>query len=124
MGAIWIALVVILVFAPGVYLDPLKPLPLTRTLVEIGLLTAVTALIALLAVGVLRRWRWFFWLIVAAFLAGLLRVPATVLELTGVLPAGGPVWYVVVQGAIGVCQFAVALALLLGYREAGVWGPF
>jgi hypothetical protein len=123
-GAIWIALLLILAFAPGIYIDTLKPPPETRTLVEIGFLTALTVLIAVLVVGILRRWRWVFWLIVVAFLAGLLRVPATILELAGVLPAGGPGWYVVLQGVIGVGQFTIALALLLGYRKSGVWGAF
>jgi hypothetical protein len=43
------------------------------------------------------RWRWTFWLIVVAFLFGVLRVPASILELTGVLPAAGPTWYVLFQ---------------------------
>ena len=111
-------------FAPGVYIDALNPPPQTRMLVELGFLTALTALIAVLVVGVLQRWRWVFWLIVIAFLAGLLRVAATVLELAGVLPAGGPDWYVVLQGVIGVCQFTIAVALLLGYRKSGAWGAF
>jgi hypothetical protein len=123
-GATWIALLLILLFAPGVYIDVLKPPLQARTLVEIGFLLALTVLIAVLVVGVLRRWRWAFWLIVVAFLAGLLRVPATILELAGVLPAGGPDWYVVLQGVIGVFQFTIALALLLGYRRSGAWGAF
>ncbi len=54
--------------------------------------------------------------------AGVLRVPASALELAGVLPASGPVWYVLVQAAIGLVQFAIGLAMLSGLRSAGVWG--
>jgi hypothetical protein len=43
-----------------------------------------------LGVGVLRRWRWTFWLVLVAFLFGVLRVPASILELMGWLPAAGP----------------------------------
>jgi hypothetical protein len=121
---VWIALVAILTFAPGIYAQALNPPPGTTTAVEIGFLVALTALIAFLAVGVLRRWRWAFWLIVVAFLAGLLRAPASILELTGVLPAGGPTWYVLFQGILGLIQFGIGLALLRGHRKAGVWGPF
>jgi hypothetical protein len=35
-------------------------------------------------VGVVRRWRWTFWLILVAFLFGVLRVPAAVLQFTGI----------------------------------------
>jgi len=123
-GAVWIALLLILAFAPGVYVDVLHPPAHARTMVEIGFVTFVTALIAILVVGVLRRWRWAFWLIVVAFLAGLLRAPASVLELAGLVPAGGPIWYVLLQGGIGVAQFAIALAMLRGYRRSGPWGAF
>jgi hypothetical protein len=59
-----------------------------------------------------------------AFLAGVLRLPASVLELAGILPLQGPAWYVVLQGAIGLVQFAIGIALVKGYRRGGVWGNF
>jgi hypothetical protein len=46
------------------------------------------------------------------------------LELTGVLAADGPTWYVVFQGVLGVLQFAIGLAMVAGYLRAGVWGAF
>ena len=83
-----------------------------------------SAFIALLGIGVLRRWRWTFWLITVAFLFGVLRIPASVLTLKGVLPADGPTWYVLYQGFLGLVQFAIALLMLVGYRRAGTWGAF
>jgi hypothetical protein len=66
-----------------------------------------------------------FWLIlVAFFFFGVLRLPASILQLTGVMPATGPTWYEVLQGAIGVVQFLIALAMFSGYRKAGLWGEF
>ena len=59
-----------------------------------------------------------------AFLAGILRVPVAVLQLTGVLAADAPSWYVAFQGAIGLAQVAIGLAMLAGYRRSGVWGAF
>jgi hypothetical protein len=79
-------------------------------------------MILLLGVGVLRRWRWTFWLITVAFLAGALRVPAAVLQLTGALAAAAPTWYVVLQGLLGMAQFAIGLAIVAAYRRSGVWG--
>jgi hypothetical protein len=64
------------------------------------------------------------WLILVAFLAGVLRVPVAGLQLTGVLATDGPTWYVAVQGLLGVLQFAIGLAMVAGYRRAGVWGAF
>ena len=85
---------------------------------------ALSALIATLVVGVIRRWRWAFWLILVAFLFGVLRLPASTLQFVGLIPATGPTWYEVLQGAIGVVQFLIALAMFAGYRKAGVWGGF
>jgi hypothetical protein len=34
----------------------------------------------------------------------------------------GSVWYVILQGVIGVVQVLIALAMILGYRRSGVWG--
>jgi len=122
--AAWIALLAILAFAPDIYARALNP-PLGQArAVEFGFLSALTVFLALMGVGVLRRWRWMFWLIVVAFLAGLLRTLASALELARVLPTGGPGWYVLFQGVIGLVQFGIGLALLRGYRKAGVWGAF
>jgi hypothetical protein len=85
-------------------------------------LAALVAFIGVLCVGVVRRWRWMFWLIMVAFLAGVLRVPAVILQLTGVLAADAPTWYLLFQGLLGVVQFVIGLALVAGYRQAGVWG--
>lgn len=63
-----------------------------------------------------------FWLVPVAFLAGVLRVPVAILQLTGALAAPGPTWYVAFQGVLGVVQFAIGLAMVAGYRRAGVWG--
>jgi hypothetical protein len=117
------SLLVILVAAPDIYDQALR-LPDDSMAAEVASLAALTALIGLLAVGVLRRWRWTFWLVLVAFLAGILRVPVAILQLTGVLAADVPAWYVAFQGGIGLAQVAIGLAMLAGYRRAGVWGPF
>jgi hypothetical protein len=51
------------------------------------------------------------WLILVAFLAGVLRVPVAILQLTGALAAPGPTWYVGFQGLLGVVQFAIGLVI-------------
>jgi hypothetical protein len=53
-----------------------------------------------------------------------LRIPASVLALAGVLPADGPTWYVLYQGFLGLVQFAIALSMLIGYQRTGTWGAF
>jgi hypothetical protein len=117
------SLLVILVAAPDVYDQALR-LPDGSGVAEVGFLAVLTGFLGLLAVGVLRRWRWMFWLVLVAFLAGILRVPVAILQLTGVLPADVPTWYVLFQGVIGLAQVAIGLAMLVGYRRAGVWGSF
>jgi hypothetical protein len=113
--------VVILVAAPEVY-DRVLPGGDGGPWV-LAFLAAISVFLLLLSVGVVRRWRWTFWLILVAFvLGGLLRVPASVLQLVGVLPAQGPAWYALLQALRGLMQFAIGLAMLAGYRRAGVWG--
>jgi hypothetical protein len=119
----WLSLLSILVAAPEV-LDGQLRLPAGNRPAEIAFLVALSAFLALLAFGVVRRWRWTFWLVLVAFLAGLLRLPASVLELTGILPTAGPTWYTLLQAAIGLVQFAIGLGMLVGFRKAGVWGAF
>jgi len=116
------SLVVIRAAAPKVYDQALKLPPSWPWWTGIAFLLALTAFIALLALGVLRRWRWTFWLILFAFLAGVLRVPVAILQLAGVLSANVPSWYVVFQGLIGLVQLAIGLVMLAGYRRSGVWG--
>jgi hypothetical protein len=118
----WVSLLAILMAAPEVY-DQALSLPGAGGAAEIAFLAALTGFITLLAVSVVRRWRWAFWLILVAFLAGVLRVPVAILQLTGALPVDTPTWYVAFQGLIGLAQLAIGLAMLAGYRRSGVWGP-
>jgi len=118
----WISLVVILVAAPEVYERRLRSLPGAQRVVEIVFVVALTAFIVLLSIGVLRRWRWMFWLILIAFLFGVLRIPVAVLQISGQMRPDGPLWYAILQGVIGLVQVLIALAMILGYRRSGVWG--
>ena len=117
-----VSLVVLRAAAPDVYDQALKLPASWPSSAGIAFLLALAAFIALLAVGVLQRWRWYFWLILVAFLAGVLRVPVAILQLAGVLATDVPSWYVVFQGLIGLAQLAIGLAMLAGYRRSGVWG--
>ena len=91
---------------------------------EIVFLAALGPLIAVISVGVLRRWRWMFWLLVLAFLAGIIRLPATIVELDGLTPKSGPGWYLVLQATVGALQFVIGVLLIRGYRRSGLWGGF
>jgi hypothetical protein len=121
---VWLAFAMILVAAPQIYDATLTLGPGDHRLADMAFLTLLSALIATLVVGVIRRWRWLFWLIVVAFLFGIVRVIASGLQLANVLPSTGPRWYSVLQGVIGVLQFLIALAMISGCRRGGVWGEF
>jgi hypothetical protein len=84
---VWVSLLAIFAVAPEVYYQTMK---LSSAGAGLLFLVGISAFIAVLVVGVLRRWRWTFWLIAFAFLFGVLRIPASVLALAGVLPAAGP----------------------------------
>jgi hypothetical protein len=116
------SLVVIRAAAPDVYDQALNFPPSWPQWDKTAFLITLAVFIVLLGIGVLRRWRWTFWLILVAFLAGVLRVPVAILQLTDVLRASVPSWYVVFQGLIGLVQLAIGLVMLAGYRRSGVWG--
>ena len=118
---VWVSLLVILVAAPEVYDQALR-LSNGHGGAELAFLAVLSCFIGLLVVGVVRRWRWTFWVILVAFLFGVLRVPVAVLQATGTLAANTPTWYVVYQGLLGVVQFGIGLVMVAGYRRAGTWG--
>jgi hypothetical protein len=123
----WVIVVVILVAARAVYDSQLPQavrLPGNQRPAEIGALLVLTALLAVLSIGVIRNWRWTFWLILIAFLAGILHVVVSALQLAGIVPRQDPAWYVVLQAVVGLIQFVIALAMLAGYRKAGLWGAW
>ena len=124
VAAAWVAVVAILAVAPDVY-DQALGLPIAdRRPFDVAFLAGLTIFLVIVGTGVVRRWRWMFWLILVAFLAGLVRVPASALELAGTIPMQGPAWYVVLQGVIGALQFMIGIAMVMGYRRSGVWGNF
>ncbi len=124
VAAAWVAVVAILAVAPDVYDQALGLQIVDRRQFEVGFLAALSIFLVIVATGVVRRWRWMFWLILVAFLAGVIRLPASALELAGTIPRQGPAWYVVLQGVIGAVQFVIGIAMLTGYRRSGIWGNF
>jgi hypothetical protein len=121
----WVIVVVILVAAREVYDSQLPQavrLSGNQRLGEIGALLVLTTLFAVLSAGIIRSWRWTFWLILVVFLAGIVHVAAAALQLAGIMPRQDPAWYVVFQAVVGLIQFVIALAMLVGYRKSGVWG--
>ena len=119
----WASLLVILAVSPEIYDRTLRLAPGDDDIARLAFVVGLTVFIALLCFGVVRRWRWAFWLILIAFLAGVLRVPASVLELAGTLPAQGPTWYTALQAVFGVVQFAIGLVMLADYRRSRrAWG--
>lgn len=121
---IWAALIAILIVAPEVYMETLAGGGKGSPAIGWAFAITLSALIAFLIAGVIRRWRWTFWLVLIAFLLGVLRVPASALQIAGMIPASGPRWYSALQGVIGVGQFLIAIAMFAGYRKGGVWGEF
>ena len=120
----WAMLVLILAFSHTVREVTLRRMPDSGTPATLGFLAVLLAFLVVLGTGVVRRWRWLFWLLLLAFTVGLVRIPLAALQLSGQMSPEGPDWYVALQGIIGVVQFALACVMFAGYRRAGPWGAF
>ena len=92
--------------------------PLPATLFLIALLILITVLI----VGVLRHWRWLFWLLLVANSFSILEVPATILQLNGVIPNPYPAWYSLYRMGVAVIQVGIAIWMIRILYQYGVWG--
>jgi ABC-type Fe3+-siderophore transport system permease subunit len=116
--------VVVYAVAPSIYVtaltlpaSPTERYPLYVTL----FLLALLAFIAVMIVGVVRHWRWLFWLLLLAFGFSILELPATVLQLTGVIPDSYPVWYSLSRLGVALLQSGIAIWMFQVYRRYGVW---
>jgi len=92
--------------------------PLPATLFLITLLIFITVLI----VGVLHHWRWLFWLLLLANSFSILEIPATILQLTNVIPDPFPLWYSLYRMGIAIIQVGIAIWMIRIYSQYGVWG--
>ena len=104
--------------AREVYERRLRSLPGAQRIVEIVFVVALTAFIVLLSIGVLRRWRWTFWLIVITFRGAAHTCGRTAAFRTD--DTRWATWYVILQGVIGVLQVLIGLTMVRGYRPLRV----
>lgn len=96
---------------------PSNPYPLPITLFLVGILV----FIAVLIVGVLRHWRWLFWLLLLAFGFSILQLPVTILQLIGVVSNPLPLWYSLSRTGVAVIEVGIAAWMIRIYRQYGVW---
>ena len=120
-----LSLLVVYVADPSIYAQSLsltsspgERYPLSVTLFLVGIL----AMITLLIFGVVRHWRWLFWLMLLAFAGSALQIPISLLQITGVLPTPYPNWYSLIRVGLGVVELALAVWMISIYRHEGVWG--
>lgn len=119
----WLAVVLILVVDRPLF-DQLGGLPIHGLSADLGAVLILTALLAPLSVGVVRGWRWTFWLILVVFVLGIRTVPVAILELTGRLARQGPTGYVLFTVLVGLAQFGIGVAMLAGWRKSGAWADW
>jgi hypothetical protein len=119
----WLAVVLILVADRPVF-DQVGGLPTHGLFADIGAVLVLTALLSVLSAGVVRGWRWTFWLILIVFVLGIRTVPVAVLEFTGRLPQQGPTWFVLFTVVVGLAQLGTGVVMLAGWRRSGAWGDW
>ncbi len=120
-----LSLLVVYVAFPTIYAQSLSltSSPVDRYPVPVTLfLVGILALITLLILGVVRHWRWVFWIMLVAFAGSALQIPITLLQITGMLPTSDPLWYNLFRMGVGASELALAVWMIRIYRHEGVWG--
>jgi hypothetical protein len=119
-----LSLLVVYVASPAIYAQSLSlasspadryPVPVTLFLV------GILAVIALLILGVVRHWRWVFWLMLVAFASSALQIPVTLLQIAGVLPSTDPLWYSLFRMGVAVLELGLGVWMIQVYRHEGIW---
>ena len=119
------SLVVIYLLAPALFVETLFETPdpaRVRSAPLTLFLLLVLGFLAVLAVGVVRRWRWLWPLLLLAFTASALEIPAIALELAGVLPLTVPAWYAVLRMLVSAGLVGIAVWMWRVQRACGPWG--
>ena len=119
-----LSLVIVYSIEPSVYMEMLNLQPSLAgrySLAVTVFIVAILGLIAFVITGVLRHWRWLFWLLLLAFGAAVLDIPTTILQLTGVVPTTFPLWYSLFRMGIACIQVVIAVWMVRIYRRDGVW---
>ncbi len=117
-------LLAVYVAAPSMYTQTLllQPSPTDRYPFPVTLfLVVIVGCISILMVGVVRHWRWVFWLLLVAFGGMILEIPATIFQLAGIFPRIFPVWYSLCRMEGAMIAVAIAVWMLQIYRHYGVW---
>jgi hypothetical protein len=117
-------LIVVYIAAPSVYSNTLllAPSPTDRYPLPVTLfLVGILIFIAILIFGVVHHWRWLFWLLLIAFGFSILEIPATILQLTGLIPNNFPLWYSLSRMGVALIEVGIAVWMLRIYRQYGVW---
>ena len=110
---------------PSIYAKVLKLEPATTDTYPYAstfFLVVILIFIAILIFGIIKHWRWLFWLLLIANSFSILEVPATILQLTGVIPEVYPTWYSLYRMGIAVMQVGIAIWMIHIYLQYGVWG--
>ena len=119
-----LSLLVVYIADPSIYAQSLSltsspaeryPVPVTLFLV------GIMACIALLILGVVRHWRWVFWLMLVAFGCSALQIPVTLLQVAGILPNADPLWYNLFRMGVAIVEVGIAVWMIHIYRHEGVW---
>jgi hypothetical protein len=117
-------LVVVYVVAPSIYTSMLflrpssaERYPAAATLLLVG----VGGFLAIVMIGVLRRWRWVFWLVLVATGSMILDIPATILQVMGILPSLFPLWYSLCRMGASLMAVGIFVWMLQTYRRHVVW---
>jgi hypothetical protein len=119
-----LSLVVVYFADPSIYSQTLllEPSPADKYPLPVTLfLFSILIFIAVVIIGVVRHWRWLFWLLLIAFGFSILQIPATILQLTGVIPDHLPLWYSLYRMSIAIIEVIIAVWMVRMYLQYGVW---
>jgi hypothetical protein len=83
----------------------------------------------LIVIGTLRRWTWFYWLLMVIFALSVLGLPQQLLQVFGIGTSGGagqpaflePLPNALLGLAVAAAELAVFIWMIVAYRKFGPW---
>jgi hypothetical protein len=78
-------------------------------------------LVVIVAVGIVKLWRWVYWYLVVSFLFAVLGIPQNVANAVGSGPVSILAWWLLASIPLALAEAALGVWMIVLYRRYGTW---